>query len=153
MDASRSRQELSYEYFLAKFGVDTAENEPLEVWGKIQFIIHLPPYSLHPWLGGHSIGVTRSPSFERPRHLTLRKKSNIESGEGMRKFASLHITLAFCGYHSVLMICNHETVPHINGTCTPFVVQEDSFFSLNGSCNLVAAIMKDSTRSQKRQKK
>ena len=23
--------------------VDTAENEPLEVWGKIQFIIHLPP--------------------------------------------------------------------------------------------------------------
>ena len=29
---------------LPKIGVDTAENEPLEVWGKIQFIIHLPPY-------------------------------------------------------------------------------------------------------------
>ena len=38
-----SRQELSNEYLLAKIGVDTAENEPLEVWGKIQFIIHLPP--------------------------------------------------------------------------------------------------------------
>ena len=30
-------------YLLAKIGVDTAENEPLEVWAKIQFIIHLPP--------------------------------------------------------------------------------------------------------------
>ena len=27
----RSRQELSNEYLLAKFGVDTAENEPLKV--------------------------------------------------------------------------------------------------------------------------
>ena len=34
--SGRSR-ELSNEYFLAKFGFDTAENEPLEVWGKIQF--------------------------------------------------------------------------------------------------------------------
>ena len=34
----------SNEYLLAKIGVDTAENEPFEVWGKIQFIIHLPPY-------------------------------------------------------------------------------------------------------------
>ena len=40
----RSRRELSNEYLLAKIGVDTAENEPLEVWGKIRFIIHLPPY-------------------------------------------------------------------------------------------------------------
>ena len=29
----RSRRELSNEYLLAKIGVDTAENEPLEVWG------------------------------------------------------------------------------------------------------------------------
>ena len=39
----RSRGELSNEYLLAKIGVDTAENEPLEAWGKIQFIIHSPP--------------------------------------------------------------------------------------------------------------
>ena len=31
----RSRRELSNEYLLAKIGVDTAENEPLEVWGKL----------------------------------------------------------------------------------------------------------------------
>ena len=30
----RSRRELSNEYLLAKIGVDTAENEPLEVWEK-----------------------------------------------------------------------------------------------------------------------
>ena len=41
----RSRRELSNEYLLAKIGVDTAENEPLEVWGKIQFTIHFTPYS------------------------------------------------------------------------------------------------------------
>ena len=40
----RSRQELSNEYLLAKFVIDTAENEPLKVWRKIQFIIHSPPY-------------------------------------------------------------------------------------------------------------
>ena len=38
-------QELSNEYLLAKIGVDTAENEPLKVWRKIQFIIHSPSYS------------------------------------------------------------------------------------------------------------
>ena len=31
----RSRQELSNESLLAKIGVDTVENEPLEVWGEI----------------------------------------------------------------------------------------------------------------------
>ena len=31
MDASRSRQELSNEYLVAKIGVDTAENEPSKV--------------------------------------------------------------------------------------------------------------------------
>ena len=32
----------SNEYLLAKIGVDTGENEPLEVWRKIQFNIHSP---------------------------------------------------------------------------------------------------------------
>ena len=31
------------EYLLAKIGVDTAENEPLQVWGVIQFNIHSTP--------------------------------------------------------------------------------------------------------------
>ena len=39
----RSRRELSNAYLLAKIGVDTAENEPLEVWGKIFNIIHWCP--------------------------------------------------------------------------------------------------------------
>ena len=43
----RSRRELSNEYLLAKIGVDTAENEPLEVWGKIFNIIHWCPYVRH----------------------------------------------------------------------------------------------------------
>ena len=33
----------SKEYLLAKIGVDTAENEPLKVWRKLQFNIHSPP--------------------------------------------------------------------------------------------------------------
>ena len=38
----RSRRELSNEYLLAKIGVDTAENDPLEVWGEnsIQYSLH-----------------------------------------------------------------------------------------------------------------
>ena len=37
----RSRRELSNEYLLAKIGVDTAANEPLEVWGKICSILFI----------------------------------------------------------------------------------------------------------------
>ena len=39
----RSRRELSNKYLLDEIGVDTAENKPLEVWGKSQFIFYLPP--------------------------------------------------------------------------------------------------------------
>ena len=39
----RSRRELSNEYLLAKIGVDIAENEPLEVWGKLFNIIQSFP--------------------------------------------------------------------------------------------------------------
>ena len=47
----RSRRELSNEYLLAKIGVDTAENEPLEVWGKtIQYYSFVSlPRSLETW--------------------------------------------------------------------------------------------------------
>ena len=43
----RSRRELSNAYFFAKIGVDTAENEPLKVWRKIQFIIRSAAYSVY----------------------------------------------------------------------------------------------------------
>ena len=40
--SSRSRRQLSNEYLLDEIGVDTAENEPLEVWGEnsIQYLLH-----------------------------------------------------------------------------------------------------------------
>jgi len=57
----RSRRELSNEYLLAKIGVDTAENEPLEVWGKIFNIIH--------WV---SLGINH---FEAQEYRILKKCS------------------------------------------------------------------------------
>ena len=42
----RSRRELSNEYLLAKIGVDTAENEPLEVWGNISIHSSSAPSSV-----------------------------------------------------------------------------------------------------------
>ena len=43
----RSQRELSNEYLLDEIGVDTAENEPVEVCGKIQCTIHSPPRPQH----------------------------------------------------------------------------------------------------------
>ena len=61
----RSRRELSNEYLFAKIGVDTAENEPLEVWGENS--IH---YSIVSLLAGlreleEELGIC----FERSREL------------------------------------------------------------------------------------
>ena len=56
----RSRREHSNEYLLAKIGVDTAENEPLEVWGKIFNIIHWCPYRYR------SRGATSRPQRRSP---------------------------------------------------------------------------------------
>ena len=55
----RSRRELSNENLLAKIGVDTAENEPLEVRGKIQFIIHSPSIILLDLLFNVRLGLDR----------------------------------------------------------------------------------------------
>ena len=38
---------LQNDYLVAIVAVDTAENEPLKVSRKIQFIIHSPPYQVH----------------------------------------------------------------------------------------------------------
>ena len=72
-----SRRELSNEYSLAKIGVDTAENEPLKVWKKIQFIIFirlLRPDPLDPAQDPeeHRVGPVPRPPVElpdRPRRL------------------------------------------------------------------------------------
>ena len=47
----RSRRELSNAYLLAKIGVDTAENEPLDVWGEnsIQYSLHSLAGTLDGW--------------------------------------------------------------------------------------------------------
>ena len=63
----RSLRELSNAYLLAKIGVDTAENEPLEVWGENSI-----QYSLHSYAargiaasseGGDYIGALCAPSW------------------------------------------------------------------------------------------
>ena len=53
----RSRRELSNAYLLAKIGVDTAENEPLEVWGENSI-----QYSLHSLLASPTSLPTSSPT-------------------------------------------------------------------------------------------
>ena len=45
LNLAKNQRELSNEYLLAKIGVETAENEPLEVWGKIFNVILWCPYS------------------------------------------------------------------------------------------------------------
>ena len=50
----RSRRELSNAYLLAKIGVDTAENEPLEVWAENSI-----QYSLHSLLNLHGFPVDK----------------------------------------------------------------------------------------------
>ena len=54
---------LQNEYLVAKIGVDTAENEPLKVWRKIQFIFHSPPY-----YQGVAVDLTSPPNADAPEH-------------------------------------------------------------------------------------
>ena len=57
----RSRRELSNAYLLAKIGVDTAENEPLEVWGENSI-----QYSLHSLMAGGRKCSASSPAVDVP---------------------------------------------------------------------------------------
>ena len=59
----RSRRELSNAYLLANIGVDTAENEPLEVWGEnsIQYSLHSLGKSRQ--FGGNSVELTADVSL------------------------------------------------------------------------------------------
>ena len=67
----RSRQELSNEYLLDEISVDTAENEPLEVWGRnsIQYSIV-------------SLGIIILTTTQRSRPLELRLPRSVQSTRG-----------------------------------------------------------------------
>ena len=70
----RSRRELSNAYLLAKIGVDTAESEPLEVWGENSI-----QYSLH------SLGAAAAaarPSWRRSRGKRPRRPEPEGDGRG-----------------------------------------------------------------------
>ena len=65
-------------YLLAKIDVDTAENEPLTVWRKIQFIFHSPPF-----LGPGSTFKIEPYSFDvqdRDRGLSVRRATRASRG-------------------------------------------------------------------------
>ena len=96
----RSRRELSNAYLLAKIGVDTAENEPLEVWGEnsIQYSLHslaapaLPPASLDRTLAASLI----SGSATQQTRITLRimPPSSLHNFQGVG-----------CGLHNLNETC------------------------------------------------
>ena len=74
----RSRRELSNAYLLAKIGVDTAENEPLEVWGgnSIQYSLHslaVPVVLVDDEELVHAMEA-RGPPRRRPLHLTAERR-------------------------------------------------------------------------------
>ena len=79
----RSRRELPNEYLPAKIGVDTAANDPLEVWGKTQFIIHHSFASL--------LGISASPPGE-PECIELGTSLSSEAGE-----SALHVARSLRG--------------------------------------------------------
>ena len=75
----RSRRELSNAYLLVKIGVDTAENEPLEVWGEnsIQYSLHSLNLRVQ-WMAlrpTQACVVRRGKELLNPRFLILRLQS------------------------------------------------------------------------------
>ena len=79
----RSRRELSNAYLLAKIGVDTAENEPREVWGEnsIQYSLHslevTPPRRLRPGTPRKAARLQATPR-RRSRPGTPRRAARLE---------------------------------------------------------------------------
>ena len=84
----RSRRELSKEYLLAKIGVDTAENEPLEVWveNSIQYSI----VSLEATPPGRQITVARIRLSRLLQHEKLKRNHELECTEKIEMIR--HIT-------------------------------------------------------------
>ena len=88
----RSRRELSNEYLLAKIGVDTAENEPLEVWGKIiqQFsFVSLVATLLLTWVALGCVDADRNEQWLiRNAHVEISRdvcRPSLEVGESLVK--------------------------------------------------------------------
>ena len=76
----RSRRELSNEYLLDEIGVDTAENELLEVWGKI--IQYYSFVSLGAILrAAPQPAVARVLCLPLPGHALLRRDVHRDTGE------------------------------------------------------------------------
>ena len=76
----RSRRELSNAYLLAKIGVDTAENEPLEVWGENSI-----GYSLHSLLRNRVVADhIRRTALAIHEHLTRRGLEGNDPNLGSR---------------------------------------------------------------------
>ena len=83
----RSRRELSNAYLLAKIGVDTAENEPLEVWGKIQNIQYYSIVSLLPTPAGLRVCVQLEDPLASQRirrsEIPLRSQASLKEAHGI----------------------------------------------------------------------
>ena len=69
----RSRRELSNEYLLAKIGVDTPENEPLEVWGENSI-----QYSLNSLRGPAPVSVDGLPECAHVAMPVQRRRTGFE---------------------------------------------------------------------------
>merc|ERR1719281_2112767 len=108
----RSRRELSNAYLLAKIGVDTAENEPLEVWGENS--IH---YSLHSLLVSSSAaglpGAARRGPAREKREPGPRETHSLHEKRASR-LRSPHITTG-----------TERNAPHSRRVPRPRAVKED----------------------------
>ena len=85
----------SNEYLLAKIGVDTAENEPLKVWRKIQVIFHSPPYRrLHEGQRGLRGDPGRRPRLRAARPFPQRGPEGVQ--------CILHLFAVLCTISEIL---------------------------------------------------